>query len=128
MPYPAYQWSILGITTISTINELSTKLFMIGINIASKINGELKYKMKKNICPQAYIYISKYRSSHHHTHNSHPNVSLSLVEITGRTRLSEGISETRENKNIAASKDWKNIRAPAKKKFPMLQKLWVSVK
>ena len=47
MPYPAYQWSILGITTISTINELSTKLFMIGINIASKINGELKYKMKK---------------------------------------------------------------------------------
>jgi len=28
-----------------------------------------------------------------------------LVEITGRTRLSGGISETRENKNIAASKD-----------------------
>ena len=57
-----------------------------------------------------------------YTDNSHPNVSLSLVKITGRTKLSEGISETRENKNIAASKDWKNMRAPAKKKFPMLQK------
>jgi hypothetical protein len=40
-----------------------------------------------------------------HTDNSHPNVSLSFVDITGRTILSEGISETRENKNIAASKD-----------------------
>jgi len=48
-------------------------------------------------------------------------VSLSLVDITGSTRLSLGISETRENKNMAASKDWKNMRAPAKKKFPMLQ-------
>lgn len=57
-----------------------------------------------------------------YTHNSHPKVSLSLVEITGRTRLSDGISETRENKNMAASKDWKNIRAPAKKKFPILEK------
>lgn len=44
------------------------------------------------------------------------------METTGRTRLSAGISETRENKKIAASKDWKNIRAPAKKKFPMLKK------
>jgi hypothetical protein len=43
------------------------------------------------------------------------------VDITGSTRLSAGICDTRENKNIAASKDWKNIRAPAKKKFPMLQ-------
>ena len=59
---------------------------------------------------------------YNHTHNSHPNVSRSLVEITGRTRLSGGISETRENKNIAASKDCKNMRAPAKKKLPMLQK------
>lgn len=56
-----------------------------------------------------------------HTHNSHPNVSLSFVDITGRTRLSVEICDTRENKNIAASKDWKNMRAPAKKKFPMLQ-------
>jgi hypothetical protein len=44
-----------------------------------------------------------------------------LVDITGRTKLSQGISETRENRKIAASKDWKNILAPAKKKFPMLQ-------
>jgi hypothetical protein len=43
-----------------------------------------------------------------------------LVDITGRTKLSQGISETRENRKIAASKDWKNILAPAKKKFPML--------
>lgn len=56
-----------------------------------------------------------------YTCNSHPNVSLSLVEMTGRTKLSAGISETRENKKIAASKDRKNTRAPAKKKFPMLQ-------
>jgi hypothetical protein len=55
-----------------------------------------------------------------HTCNSHPSVSLSLVDITGRTKLSQGISETRENRKIAASKDWKNILAPAKKKFPML--------
>lgn len=55
------------------------------------------------------------------TCNSHPSVSLSLVDITGRTKLSQGISETRENRKIAASKDWKNILAPAKKKFPMLQ-------
>uniref|UniRef100_A0A2P2LGB6 Uncharacterized protein LOC105649658 n=1 Tax=Rhizophora mucronata TaxID=61149 RepID=A0A2P2LGB6_RHIMU len=39
------------------------------------------------------------------THSSHPNVSLPFVEITGRTKLSGGISETRENKNIAASRD-----------------------
>lgn len=39
------------------------------------------------------------------THNSQPSVNLSLVDITGRTRLSLGISETRENKNIADSSD-----------------------
>jgi hypothetical protein len=55
------------------------------------------------------------------THSSHPSVSLSFVDITGSTRLSAGICDTRENKKIAASKDWKNMRAPAKKKFPMLQ-------
>lgn len=33
------------------------------------------------------------------------------------------MSETRENKNIAASNESKNMRAPAKKKFPMLQ-MW----
>lgn len=57
----------------------------------------------------------------HHTCNSQPKVSLSFVNMTGRTRLSVGIFETRENKNIAASNDPKKIRAPAKKKFPMLQ-------
>lgn len=55
------------------------------------------------------------------TCNSHPRVSLSLVDITGRTKLSQGISETREKRKMAASKDWKKILAPAKKKFPMLQ-------
>lgn len=45
------------------------------------------------------------KKADNHTHNSQPNVSLSLVDITGRTTLSAGISETRENKNIAASKD-----------------------
>jgi hypothetical protein len=55
------------------------------------------------------------------THSSHPRVSLSFVDITGSTRLSAGICDTRENKKIAASNDWKNMRAPAKKKFPMLQ-------
>jgi len=55
------------------------------------------------------------------THSSHPSVSLSFVDITGSTRLSAGICDTRENKKIAASNDWKNMRAPAKKKFPMLQ-------
>jgi len=54
------------------------------------------------------------------SHSSHPRVSLSFVDITGSTRLSAGICDTRENKKIAASNDWKNIRAPAKKKFPML--------
>ena len=29
--------------------------------------------------------------------------------------------DTREYKKMAASNDWKNIRAPAKKKFPILQ-------
>jgi hypothetical protein len=35
-------------------------------------------------------------------------------------KLLVGIWETRENRKIAASKDWKKIRAPAKKKLPML--------
>lgn len=71
------------------------------------------------------VYVNR---TENHTHNSHPRVSLSLVEITGRTRLSVGISETRENKNIAASKESKKMRAPAKKKFPMLQTWRESVK
>lgn len=64
---------------------------------------------------------TSFREHRDHTNNSHPRVSLSFVDITGRTKLSAGISETRENKKIAASKDWKNKRAPAKKKFPILQ-------
>lgn len=66
------------------------------------------------------MHATKIREGTHHTCNSQPKVSLSLVNMTGRTRLSVGIFETRENKNIAASNDPKNIRAPAKKKFPML--------
>jgi hypothetical protein len=43
------------------------------------------------------------------------------VQIAGRTKLSVGMCETREYRKIAASSDWKKMRAPAKKKFPMLQ-------
>lgn len=46
------------------------------------------------------------------------NVSTRNIE---RVLCKQGISETRENRKMAASKDWKNILAPAKKKFPMLQ-------
>lgn len=55
------------------------------------------------------------------TCSSQPNVSLSFVQMAGRTRLCVGMCDTREYKKMAASNDWKNIRAPAKKKFPILQ-------
>jgi hypothetical protein len=53
--------------------------------------------------------------------NSQPSVRRSFVQIAGRTKLSVGMCETREYRKIAASSDWKKMRAPAKKKFPMLQ-------
>jgi hypothetical protein len=52
--------------------------------------------------------------------NSQPSVRRSFVQIAGRTKLSVGMCETREYRKIAASSDWKKMRAPAKKKFPML--------
>ncbi len=43
------------------------------------------------------------------------------MQMAGSTRLSIGMCDTREYRKMAASNDWKNIRAPAKKKFPILQ-------
>jgi hypothetical protein len=47
-----------------------------------------------------------------------PRVMRSSVLIAGITAEPSGSLATLENRNIAASSDRKNVRAPAKKKFP----------
>ena len=42
----------------------------------------------------------------------------SSVQMAGSTSEPSGIRATRENRKMAASREWKNMRAPAKKKLP----------
>ena len=53
--------------------------------------------------------------------SSAPSVILSSVLMAGITADPKGRRATLENKNIAASRDLKNVLAPAKKKFPALR-------
>ena len=57
--------------------------------------------------------------------SSAPRVMLPSVRMAGSTRLPSGMRATRLNRKIAASRERKNSRAPAKKKFPAAPRLHV---
>ena len=50
--------------------------------------------------------------------SSAPSVMRSSVQMAGSTIEPSGMRATRENRKMAASRDWKKMRAPAKKKLP----------
>lgn len=47
-----------------------------------------------------------------------PSTMRSSVRMAGSTRLPSGMQATRANMKMAASRERRNKRAPAKKKFP----------